>query len=161
MEHFINELQEYKNKKLSFDRHEEMSLHLSKCDQCLEEFLLQIDDEDIAQAEKLISGGFTESVMKLVAKEKKYKRVIYSASEKAKNTIIYYVAAASITLIFVGSGLFQNFIQGFTEPTSIQLSTKIINNQRNYDISGKIVNKASLWIENFESQRRYYDETKE
>lgn len=130
-------------------------------DSDMEKFLLQVNDEEIAEAAKLLSSDFTEKVMKLVSKEKKYKPAHNPFAEKKKNTIIYYAAAASITLLFVGSGLFQTFIQGFTRPTILQLSTKIINNQKSYDISGKIVNKASLWIENFESQRRYFDETKE
>lgn len=161
MEHFKNEWQSYKKGEVTFDKDEKMSIHLSECDQCLDEFILLIDDEDIIKAEKLLSPDFTAKVMRLVAKEKKRKTPEYYNAEKTKNTIIYYVAAASITLLFVGSGLFQTIIRGFTEPAALQLSTRIINSQRSYDISGKIVNKASLWIENFESKRRYIDEKKE
>lgn len=163
MKHYRNEWAKYKNGLVTAGKAEKMSIHLSECDQCLEEFLALVDEQEISEAEISLDRGFTERVMKVVAAEKKKEKARKYAdrAEKNKNSIIYYVAAASITLIFVGSGLFQAFVQGFAEPAALELSTKIIHDQRSYDFSGKIVNKASLWIENFESQRRDQDETKE
>lgn len=163
MEHYTKEQwQQFRKEECSQDIYLKMEEHLTECDLCLSVFLELIDEQEIVAANNLLSPDFAKRVMKKVQGHK------YSANkkkkwfnEKLKSMVVYYMAAASITLIFVGSGLFQNFVEKGTDAEIAKIGSKIINDKKlYYDISGEVANRASVWIQNFETQGRFNDEEK-
>lgn len=163
MEHYTKEQwQQFRKEECSKEIYRKMEEHLTECDLCLSIFLGLIDEQEIVTANDLLSPDFARQVMKKVQghkcpvnKKKKW------FNEKTKSMVVYYMAAASITLIFVGSGIFQTFVEKGTDAQIGRIGSKIINDKKLYfDISGEVANRASVWIKNFETQGRFNDEEK-
>ena len=53
----------YKNNLLDEKIYEAMEEHLYECDQCLDTFLSLIDENEIEEAGKIVSEGFTDNLM--------------------------------------------------------------------------------------------------
>lgn len=163
MEHYTKEQwQQFRKEECSQEIYRKMEVHLTECDLCLSIFLGLINDQEIVIANDLLSSDFTGQVMQKVRKQKysitKKKKWL---NEKTKSLVVYYMAAASITLIFVGSGLFQTFVEKGTDAKIARIGSEIINDRKlPFDVSGEVVNKASVWIRNFETQGRFNDEKK-
>ncbi|MBZ4652883.1 MAG: hypothetical protein JG781_221 [Peptococcaceae bacterium] len=141
-----------------------MEEHLAQCDQCLAHFLSLISEEEVKEADEFLSPDFSDKVINTVKGEKTIiRKSPHKLKEKQKNMFAYYVAAAAITLIFMSTGFFQSLID--TGPRIVSLAASPENRSREWDLnwSGKVVNKAALWLRDFETQndiRRFEGETK-
>lgn len=103
-----------------------MEQHLLECEDCLQTFLLSIDETEINQATFTIPEDFASSMIKYinnrqakldstrVATAVKVKTNSHSglngARMRSKRLFSYYVAAAAITLMLMGGGVFQSAI---------------------------------------------------
>lgn len=166
MEHYTSEeWHQYKKGECTCEKSNAMEDHLAICDECLMIFLTLIDETEIAKAHNLIPIDFTKKVMKKIqprrGHEQKKSQGKKKINEKTKSALIYYVAAASITLIFMGSGVFQTFVEKGIEAKPIHLGFQLSNNNTiKYNWSDEVVKKAANWIEKFEDQRRFLSEEK-
>ena len=116
----------YTENKLDEHEEEEMQEHLLNCDQCLSLYLSLIDykineksiDETIFPA-----INFTDSVINALKVDKKK---VEEKRQKRNHTnlVVYYVSAASITLFLMGSGVFHQLLNTFSD-----LSYEVSNTQ--------------------------------
>ncbi len=161
----------YKDGLLPQDQCEEMEEHLMECTGCLELYLSLVSEAEIEQAEQLISPDFTEQVMQEVKnleiqsihqpepkpvstiKNNKVKKQKKSKKGKRTSMLVYYAAAASITLFFMGTGFFQALVE--TGPKLEALQAKVENipqSKTELNWSQKITDKTSRWLREFERQ---------
>jgi hypothetical protein len=91
--------------------HEEMQEHLLVCDECMMLYLELIDK--INMEEVPATEDFTDKVMELVHREK-VEAAKRRLNQKRVNTLIYYVSAASLTLLLTGVGTFQDIYKGLS-----------------------------------------------
>lgn len=126
-----------------------MEEHLYTCDECLETFLSLIDQNDVEEATKSISKGFTSNVMAEI------KNVEYipkaKSNRKYKEMLTYYIVVASVTIVLTIGGFFTKLVD--TLPNVVQSNTiveKIELPNKVADLSGRIVNKTSDFINRFE-----------
>lgn len=147
---------QYKKNQLPPVLQQSMEDHLVKCDACLSTYLSLIDDQEIMRAAELLSPDFSLRVMNQVAAAPKpLPPKTKITGERRKNLLIYYAAAASITLFFVGSGIFQGLVE--TGQEAAEITARIRGESKksvSLDWPDKVVNRAAQWIENFEGQRR-------
>lgn len=107
----------YIENKLDEYEEAEMQEHLLNCDQCLSLYLSMLDyeiNEKSIDEEIFPAIAFTDSVMSVMKIDKK------KAEEKRQkrnhiNMVVYYVSAASITLFLMGSGVFQQLHNTFSD----------------------------------------------
>lgn len=156
MEHFNREEWHlYKKGRYPAEKLEIMRDHLAQCDQCLDVFLSLIDADEISRAERSISPDFTQRLMDRVEKEgqpslaDKKQRFFYPG----QNIFAYYAAAAVVTLIFMGSGVFHNLAQDMPQVAINTVSQERMQDRDVYqNWSDRIVERTAAWIENFEKQ---------
>lgn len=146
----------YKEKVLSNEKQREMEDHLYICDDCMDTFLSLIDKDEVDRAAEIISSEFTHNVMKNIQKVKynpRAKAVKHNA--KFREIFGYYVAVASVAIILTFGG----FYSGLVDILPQVAKTTSINNNFNktnivFNVSEKIVNKTSYFINNFEVSNR-------
>ncbi|WZL73257.1 hypothetical protein QBE52_00520 [Clostridiaceae bacterium 35-E11] len=159
MNHFSKEMWLfYKEGKLSWEESQGMEDHLTECNQCLETFLSLMNEEEIDVTNEIISPEFTDTVMNEIHRVKHdfatKKKVPKS---KRKRLFNYYVAAAVVTLVLMGSGFFESLVN--TIPYMTQAAVREENFKQAsliMNFSEKIVHKTSKFINDFEisDQRR-------
>lgn len=149
MEHFSKQdWLVYSQGELSEERTALMEQHLTRCSRCLEAFLDSLTMEELEQAERNIPIDFTDGVLAAIKREpipfpKRKSRV------RQKNLFVYYLAVSAITIVLMGNGFFQSLVETVPKvstPPEQRLS------RLNLDWSSKLVDKASTWIYNFETQ---------
>lgn len=84
-----------------------MENHLQVCDQCRQIFLESIDTREMKKAEAAIAPDFTVQTLELIRKSVGPKR---SAPRRGntRSLLLYYTAAAVLTLVLTGGGVIQN-----------------------------------------------------
>ena len=150
---------------------QEITDHLYTCEQCANVFLTLLSPEEIGQAEELLSLNFTGKVKtalcqenrqmdkskardtKLSSGKKRERSWGKRFNEKRQNLLFYYVGAAMVTLIFMSSGVFQKIVD--VEPlvaSAIPIERKGVmeTDEFGFSLPGRALDKAALWIENFE-----------
>lgn len=142
----------YKNNVLSEEKMIEMEEHLYYCDECLETFLSLIDENEVEEAIKPISEEFTNKIMDEIEKVEYLPRVRTNRTNRRhKEILTYYIAVASVTIVLTVGGFFTRLVD--TVPIVVQ-SSPIVDNielpNKVADISGKIVNKTSDFINRIE-----------
>ncbi len=106
MTHFNSEEWKTLGQGMEKERDRIMEDHLLNCDACLQLFLEGIDDDVLAEAEKLIPSGFTAQTSALIMADERRKEK-YPARFQRKGFLAYYAAAAAITIMLTGGGVFQ------------------------------------------------------
>lgn len=128
-----------------------MTGHLRQCDSCLEVFLSLITEEEISQADNALSSGFTDGAMQLVRKEG---RPQSANRRRGVGLAAYYVAAAALTLIFVGNGFFQHLVETGPRIVNMTAESAAAHYTVNLDWPNKVVGRAAQWIEDFETTEK-------
>lgn len=107
MKHFSSEEWRNLGKGLNNEIQIEMEKHLLDCDACLQLFLEGIDEAALDEARNAIPSDFTARTCALIkAGERKTER--YPAHFQRKGLLAYYTAAAAITIMLTGGGVFQS-----------------------------------------------------
>ncbi|HBR02109.1 MAG TPA: hypothetical protein DD738_05825 [Ruminiclostridium sp.] len=94
-----------------------METHLRECDACRQLFLDCIDDDDLAQAEKIIPPEFTARTLALLSgpggpeRRPQYRR-------RSRSLLAYYAAAAALTIMLTGGGVLQSWNAKIVDPRS-------------------------------------------
>ncbi len=115
-------------------------------------FLSLIDNEEIEKAERSLSLDFTSSLMASIENAKHItKPKVNKPNARFKEIFIYYVAVASVVIVLTLGGFYSRLVdmvpyvaQATTMNSSIDVPNAVSN------ISGKIVNKTSNFINNFQ-----------
>lgn len=134
-----------------------MEEHLVICDRCRDLFLSFIGDEDIHKGAELLSPDFSKRVIRRIKVEEKERpaRKKNNQSRQRKNTPVYFAAAAAITLILMGGGFFQSLVQSIPQFTAGNVIIERSPLERaKMDWPDKLVDQASNWMYNFETQDR-------
>lgn len=156
MKHFTQEQWLlYKKGMISREIMDYMDSHLQECDQCLQTFLALIGEQEILNAGKILSPDFTKHVLQEAGQLATMKQKKRKSNEGIKTTMIYYAAAASITLLFAVSGVFQTFVEKAPLAVSNQIVSVLKEDSLKPDLSAAVVNKAAAWIQNFETRGEY------
>lgn len=107
MKHYNSEEWRNLGKGLNNEIQIEMEKHLLDCDACLQLFLEGIDQASLEEARNAIPSDFTVRSCSLIkAGERKTER--YPAHFQRKGLLAYYAAAAAITIMLTGGGVFQS-----------------------------------------------------
>lgn len=100
----------YKQGLISQPESEQMENHLLDCDQCMDLFLLQINEVEIARANSIIPSNFSQTTMTFIKQKQVNKPSPIHRRSKIQKLLSYYVVAAAITLLLVSGGVFQTAI---------------------------------------------------
>jgi hypothetical protein len=146
----------YKEKVLSDEKQAEMEEHLYICDECMDIFLSLIDKEEADRAEESISLNFTADVMDSI------KNIQYKPKTKVKkfdtrlgDMFTYYIAVASVAIVLTLGGFYSGLVDMVPHISKSVVEKPNINTPNIIaDISGKIVNKTSNFIDSFEISNR-------
>jgi hypothetical protein len=181
MKHFKQEeIRQYKEGLAEEKLRQQIETHLGCCEVCQEIFLTLVLPEEVRQAAELLSPNFTETMLTTLSDNnnnnnnnniigirksgEKAGRAQTIFTEKMQNLFIYYVGAAVITLFFVSNGLFQRIIDVTPQMALVETerTERVERGEDSFSLSQKAVDKAALWIKNFEAQevRRINDEEK-
>jgi predicted anti-sigma-YlaC factor YlaD len=138
---------------------ESQEQHLNECDQCLQSYMEAM--EQTASLPQLENEQlFTDDLMKVIGEIKQEATVPTNARRKTKTnhrqTILHYTAAAAVTLLLMGSGVFQ---QMYMQSAQISIDTL---KHREESLSDKLMKKASVMLNSihlpekggFESERK-------
>jgi hypothetical protein len=142
----------YKEKHISDEKYREMEEHLYSCDECMNTFLSLIDDDEINRADKLISSDFTKNVLNNIQTVKyKPKDQMKKSATTFVNGFGYYVAAAAVVILLTWTGFFSGLVDMVPKIAESTIE-KQVNNKPNivYNLSEKIVNRTSSFINDFE-----------
>lgn len=142
----------YKKKVLSEEKMMEMEEHLYTCDECLDIFLSLIDNDEVEEAEKSIPIDFTNNIMTEVQNVKHMPKVKTNRPiKKYKEIFTYYVAVAAVTIVLTMGGFYTRLVDtlpNVAKSNAIRDNIELPNIVA--DVSGRIVNKTSDFINNFE-----------
>lgn len=146
----------YKERVVSEEKYNEMENHLYECDECMNIFLSLIDNEEINSAEEIISDNFTGSVMDNI---KSFKNKSISKVERTnmrfKNIFGYYVAVAAVAIILTWGGFFSSLVDTLPKAAKSAINENTLNTPNIvFNISEKIVNRTSNFIDNFQNINR-------
>lgn len=146
----------YKERILSKEKQKEMEDHLYICDDCMNTFLSLIDKDEVDRAAEIISPEFTGNVMKNIQKVKHNPGTkVVKHNVKFKEMFGYYVAVASVAIILTFGGFYSGLVDVLPQ---VVKATSINNNLDKtnivFNVSEKIVDKTSYFINNFEVSNR-------
>jgi predicted anti-sigma-YlaC factor YlaD len=146
MKHYsMDEWKKYVNDELGQDLRVQYETHLYQCDQCLDIYL-----QTVAEAESILpvmsdEAEFTDSIMALITEDKqrqsKKKRFLQSP-------LFHYSIAAAMTLILMGTGVFQSFAQYTSELQNMEFQGKSVS------MTEKIVDKTFTWMDSLEMKNK-------
>lgn len=113
----------------------------------------QITGEEIRAAEALLSSDFTDRLMDRLPRERvPLKHTAKPNRSSKKNLLVYYTAAASVTLLLMASGVFQALVDTGTKAAAV-VSIESTKAQRlNLDWSSPVVSQAAGFLQNFETR---------
>lgn len=153
-----DELKLYKTGLVADNLRQKITDHLYACEQCSNAFLASLSQEEIEQAEELLSPNFTVKVETALRQENSNMHRQKSLSgkrfnERIQNLLFYYVGAAVVTLIFMSSGVFQKIVDVaplVASATQIERKGVVETDEFKFRMPERALDKAALWIENFE-----------
>lgn len=136
---------------------EKMEDHLYSCDLCMKIFLDVLDDNDITKAEESIPDSFTRNTLIYIKEKGNASPSITKRTEflrRRQNLFTYYVAAAVLTLVFMGGGVFQSLVDNYASfsQTACTVEHQKMQEESKTNISIEIANRTSQWINNFENK---------
>ena len=149
----------YKEKILSDEKQIEMEEHLYTCDRCMEIFLSLIDEQEVDKAKDSISENFTADLMASIENVPyKPKNIVKKSNTRFKDIFVYYAAVASVAIVLTLGGFYSGLVdmvpqigESTVERNNINAPNIVAN------VSGKIVNKTSNFINSFEISNRKED----
>jgi len=94
----------------SADQEMVMENHLKVCDQCRQVFLESIDAVELKSAQTVIRPDFTAQTLARIQDSVEKKRPSPRRA-RSRNLLLYYTAAAVLTLVLTGGGIIQNLNQ--------------------------------------------------
>jgi len=136
-----------------------MEEHLQSCAGCLEIFLDLVNREDIARAEETIPRDFTQSVMQLIDQKPSIpiqaQKNVHNPACKRQRLLVYYAAAAVLTLAFMGGGVFQALVDSYPDDGTIAsgLNGQKVEQKLNVNLSDRIADTANQWLNSLENQK--------
>lgn len=135
----------------------DMEDHLVSCEICMNSFLKNVQKEDIDKARKILPDDFTASTMFYIkGKSRPEPSVSHKNTwkERWQNIFIYYVAAAILTIVFVGGGVFQSLVDNYSQfsRTACSLEHQKMQDSIRLNWSGQIADRTARWIEDFENR---------
>ena len=135
-----------------------MEEHLVVCKDCMRIFLDGIDELEINRARAVIPPDFTTRTIELVQAQKEipkyFKRPgqFYRHRNRWRRRLFsYYVAAASVTLMLMGGGVFQSAIHQVPD-ISLPYSLEVPDKQHNFIFTWptQLREKTTGWIGSIE-----------
>lgn len=140
MKHFSNE--EWKlfyDNEIDENTRVEMEKHMEECNECLSVYLSIVDEQCESDSfNSVLSDEFTENVMAAIEEENNYSQtsiVEYNKAlnkkqiqkQKKINLLLYYTAAACLTLFMMSRGIFSALPYNFSTAAShiTKTNTKI------------------------------------
>lgn len=123
--------------------------HLLTCDECLELYMEVVEDISINDTSSLISRGFCDKVMDVVKEVNENKSLRNEGrGRKTSEILLYYTAAACITLVFMAGGVFQQLSGSVSSITSsIAGSPKSMEKVVSNGWSERLVNSTSIMLD--------------
>ncbi len=142
----------YKKKVISKEKSRKMEEHLYSCNECMNTFLSLINNEEVYKAEKILSEDFTSSVINSIQRESyRLKSRGRNYNERFKNIFGYYVAVAAVTIILTWGGFYSGIVEVLPQITKSTVTANFSNKTNIVsNVSEKIVNKTSIFINDFE-----------
>lgn len=142
MKHYsFEEWLSYVKNELDEDTREEYEDHLYICDQCLEIYLLAVEDAEDDLPVLTDSLDFTDAIMKQINEKPMGQIVPFPKQQKQKRfyetAIFHYAVAAAMTLLFVTTGVFQSL-------TDVQGR---VFHQEQSSVTEGIVDKTFAWMD--------------
>ncbi|MDR6883590.1 zf-HC2 domain-containing protein [Bacillus sp. 3255] len=145
MKHYDGQAwQSYLDGLLSPQESDEMELHLYRCDECLERYMLCMDlKSDALPVMETDDKLFTDAIL---ARTMGTKRSWY------RSTIVHYGIAAAATLILVATGFFHGLSQelgpqgAFGQPPSSASSAQTPS-PHDQPFSDQLLNKTLSWLD--------------
>ena len=148
----------YKKRLLDNRIYEEMEEHLYECDDCMDIFLLLIDEEEINQAGFIIPEDFTDKVMDNLKTIRPLKKKTRKKPKITNDFFIYYTAVASVTIILTAGGFFGRLVDSVPEITAnVSVEESKIRTNAIYDLSEKITNKTAMFVNDFQFSKKKED----
>ncbi|MEX2414581.1 MAG: hypothetical protein WD424_00440 [Paenibacillaceae bacterium] len=121
-----------------------MDTHLLECDDCTEFYLVALEELHEYLPELTNITAFTEGVLERIGPLPKYKPITQQPIANKKwyiNTLFHYTIAASLTLVLVGSGIFDHMVDRV-----LQISQETEQAQKT-SVSDQLTNKAGKWLD--------------
>ena len=145
----------YKNNLLDDGIREEMEEHLYLCDECMEIFLSLIDEEEIQVAASIVPEDFTDKVMDNIKVIRPMKKPVKKRIKLTNDFFMYYVAVASVAIILTANGFFGRMVDAVPQIASnITMEDSRLKANTIYNISEKITNRTSSFINDFKFNRK-------
>ncbi len=118
MNHYREEeLLLYSKASVDESKEAEIEEHLLTCDECNERYIQIIESCCMNDGNIQISSEFTDNVMDRLNFDSRNHKAI-KRKRAAPEILIYYVAAACITLMFSINGVFDSLLGGFSDMTT-------------------------------------------
>ncbi len=145
----------YVNNSLDEKTRKHYENHLYECDHCLALYLLAVEEAEHELPDLLAPSSFTDSLMHQLTEEK---REVMEAPKqkkkrnKRKEAIIHYVVAAAMTLLFMVTGVFTQFMNAVSSFESNATDPQAES------FIGEILNQADSITEKIESNLKEVDQ---
>lgn len=118
MNHYsLKEWSNFLNGTIDATERTSMEDHLLECDTCSEIYLSLFEDETIIENSMNLSSDFTENIMCVIHESNAKLRKIKNKNA-LNNMLIYYAAAACLTLFLTSQGVFNYFFEITKSPVS-------------------------------------------
>ncbi|MDQ0273541.1 hypothetical protein [Cytobacillus purgationiresistens] len=150
MKHYsYEEWQTYVKNELEDEVRETYEDHLYSCDQCLDLYLMAVEEDDLPIIEN--EPNFTDSVMAQIKSQKEApvpEARVERRSAFYQKSIFHYGIAAAMTLILMSTGVFQSLTQyaGGVESQGFK--------EKETSMTEGIVDKTFAWMDSFERNNK-------
>lgn len=126
----------------------DMEEHLLKCDECADIYLSFFSLESTEAAARELHPRFTSNVMKRIGGLEAQRR----GNRQGRWSILYYTAAACLTLFFMSAGIFESFADMIPEITEKRIEIHHPFQEDNQGMiqfgwSDKIMNRTVAFID--------------
>ncbi|MFD2446613.1 hypothetical protein ACFSO7_21980 [Bacillus sp. CGMCC 1.16607] len=138
----------YVKNELDGSTREEYENHLYSCDQCLESYL-QVLDGDTTQFPVIQNDfDFTDGIMAEIADLNKQKQKVNTKKSFYQSSVFHYLIAAAMTLVLMGSGVFQSI----TKYADTVQNPQVLG--QTPSVTEEIIEKTFTWIDSFHLQNK-------
>jgi hypothetical protein len=121
-----------------------MDTHLLECDDCTEIYLIALEELHDYLPQLSNIKAFTEGVLDQIGQLPNNNIITHQHMSNKKwytNMFFHYTVAASLTLVLVSSGIFDQMLDRVSE---ISQDTEF---SQNSNLSDKLTNKAGQWLD--------------
>lgn len=129
---------------LSPHESDEMELHLYKCDECLERYMVSMDlAAAVFPVMETDDKLFTDAILS---------RTMGTKRSWYRSTILHYGIAAAATLILVATGFFHGLSQELGPKSGFGQSPSSEHTQVGGPISDQVLNKTLTWLDTWHNK---------